>query len=100
MLVLILDYLSDHDILRSVARVNRHMYRLGHDNSLWKRRMHRFYPVSAYAYRFAHTTSLPSHSVAPSAFGAQDLSVNWFGRYVSEARSVRSLNSPNRLTSR
>lgn len=123
MLVCILEYLSDHDILQRVARVNRHMYRLAHDNCLWKRRMHRYYPATAYA-QASHVTQLHvTHAnerrrdlcvlclacvfvcgvclscFTLSAFGPQDLSVNWLARYVSEARAVRTpLDPVNRLS--
>lgn len=46
----VLQYLSDYDVLRLVGCVSKWLYRLSRDNSLWRTRMRRTFPKPAYQF--------------------------------------------------
>ena len=87
----VLEYLSDHEVLRSVGRVNRWFYRLSRDNVLWKRRLHATYPEIAYVLRITKF-GLHCKCCLFRNFGPQDLSINWLQRYHFEFDAVCSFH--------
>lgn len=83
-----LHYLSNYDVLSRFGRLSKHCYRLSRDNSFWRARVNAHYPHITYI-----SLSLLHHDVSSEPSfrrSGQGLATNWLAIYKGEY-IVRSL---------